>query len=225
MLRRPPRSTLFPYTTLFRSRVWKGDGLRTRARNHRRFILEVAITGSDILHHDFVVDFPVRLKPTPGDVRLAADAQRPHHFFIDTPILRYDDLEDKPMSPRIEMRRLASITAVDVVVRSDINVQLLFIVAVNIAYIHREAAIRIGSPAIVRGHDVLSTVILTRERNLSGRRFKRNLSSHTVRSGHHYNRTHQQQHPTQAHQHKCVTGPHWWTIFLSIACSSQQRLA
>src|SRR5258707_10426648 len=24
MIRRPPRSTLFPYTTLFRSRAWKG---------------------------------------------------------------------------------------------------------------------------------------------------------------------------------------------------------
>src|SRR2546422_11686467 len=26
MIRRPPRSTLFPYTTLFRSRVVRGDG-------------------------------------------------------------------------------------------------------------------------------------------------------------------------------------------------------
>src|SRR2546426_8795565 len=26
MIRRPPRSTLFPYTTLFRSRVTRGDG-------------------------------------------------------------------------------------------------------------------------------------------------------------------------------------------------------
>src|SRR5258708_18595826 len=30
MIRRPPRSTLFPYTTLFRSRV--GDGAAARAR-------------------------------------------------------------------------------------------------------------------------------------------------------------------------------------------------
>src|SRR2546423_15718874 len=28
MIRRPPRSTLFPYTTLFRSRRWDGDRLR-----------------------------------------------------------------------------------------------------------------------------------------------------------------------------------------------------
>src|SRR2546430_8299860 len=26
MIRRPPRSTLFPYTTLFRSRSWRGGG-------------------------------------------------------------------------------------------------------------------------------------------------------------------------------------------------------
>src|SRR2546427_7914727 len=26
MIRRPPRSTLFPYTTLFRSASWSGDG-------------------------------------------------------------------------------------------------------------------------------------------------------------------------------------------------------
>src|SRR2546422_7872928 len=31
MIRRPPRSTLFPYTTLFRSRVVAGDGRRPRA--------------------------------------------------------------------------------------------------------------------------------------------------------------------------------------------------
>src|SRR5438034_2493460 len=28
MLRRPPRSTLFPYTTLFRSRIARGEGFR-----------------------------------------------------------------------------------------------------------------------------------------------------------------------------------------------------
>src|SRR2546430_13103845 len=29
MIRRPPRSTLFPYTTLFRSRAWDGGHLRS----------------------------------------------------------------------------------------------------------------------------------------------------------------------------------------------------
>src|SRR5258707_11895565 len=28
MIRRPPRSTLFPYTTLFRSNIWGNPGLR-----------------------------------------------------------------------------------------------------------------------------------------------------------------------------------------------------
>src|SRR3712207_9277041 len=32
MIRRPPRSTLFPYTTLFRSAGWDFEGVRTRAR-------------------------------------------------------------------------------------------------------------------------------------------------------------------------------------------------
>src|SRR3712207_7407963 len=35
MIRRPPRSTLFPYTTLFRSRrAVRGDGVPRRARRH-----------------------------------------------------------------------------------------------------------------------------------------------------------------------------------------------
>src|SRR3989441_12785276 len=38
MIRRPPRSTLFPYTTLFRSHSGGGDRRRRRARglSHRR---------------------------------------------------------------------------------------------------------------------------------------------------------------------------------------------
>src|SRR2546426_1245550 len=37
MIRRPPRSTLFPYTTLFRSRRGPGrDGLRNRERDSER---------------------------------------------------------------------------------------------------------------------------------------------------------------------------------------------
>src|SRR5260370_15818673 len=34
MIRRPPRSTLFPYTTLFRSDVGKSNGIRARHHNH-----------------------------------------------------------------------------------------------------------------------------------------------------------------------------------------------
>src|SRR2546430_10353011 len=36
MIRRPPRSTLFPYTTLFRSRSRRGQALRHHLRHHRR---------------------------------------------------------------------------------------------------------------------------------------------------------------------------------------------
>src|SRR3712207_9551295 len=34
MIRRPPRSTLFPYTTLFRSRLRKADGTPSGATGH-----------------------------------------------------------------------------------------------------------------------------------------------------------------------------------------------
>src|SRR3712207_7496700 len=36
MIRRPPRSTLFPYTTLFRSSGGGSSGPKTRVRNQRR---------------------------------------------------------------------------------------------------------------------------------------------------------------------------------------------
>src|SRR3712207_8811836 len=36
MIRRPPRSTLFPYTTLFRSRLLVGAGADERRRGDRR---------------------------------------------------------------------------------------------------------------------------------------------------------------------------------------------
>src|SRR3712207_8541992 len=36
MIRRPPRSTLFPYTTLFRSLAGRGQDARVRARRARR---------------------------------------------------------------------------------------------------------------------------------------------------------------------------------------------
>src|SRR5947199_3554777 len=65
MLRRPPRSTLFPYTTLFRSAVWRGRQRRRRqhdkdrreavdadlqARQHRTLLyqeLEALVRGED----------------------------------------------------------------------------------------------------------------------------------------------------------------------------------
>src|SRR3712207_7423523 len=40
MIRRPPRSTLFPYTTLFRSRVAMDDPLRRRLHDLRLGVLQ-----------------------------------------------------------------------------------------------------------------------------------------------------------------------------------------
>src|SRR2546422_8536864 len=45
MIRRPPRSTLFPYTTLFRSRDLRGGGGR-RERGHRPSTLRRGDTGN-----------------------------------------------------------------------------------------------------------------------------------------------------------------------------------
>src|SRR5688572_32739065 len=50
MIRRPPRSTLFPYTTLFRSHRWRvarGDGRRRAA--HRRGRRQPAELGMTVL--------------------------------------------------------------------------------------------------------------------------------------------------------------------------------
>src|SRR2546422_1290129 len=42
MIRRPPRSTLFPYTTLFRSRWWRGRERGARRSSRLLSVLEVA---------------------------------------------------------------------------------------------------------------------------------------------------------------------------------------
>src|SRR5438034_5307115 len=46
MIRRPPRSTLFPYTTLFRSRVRERCAVRGRCRARRSFVAFSALAGS-----------------------------------------------------------------------------------------------------------------------------------------------------------------------------------
>src|SRR2546427_8685281 len=61
MIRRPPRSTLFPYTTLFRSRALRRLGARARAR-HRVGL----VVSAPFLHGH-------RLDVEPGRARLRAD--------------------------------------------------------------------------------------------------------------------------------------------------------
>src|SRR3712207_8624790 len=47
MIRRPPRSTLFPYTTLFRSGVGDAGGVPPRFRQRAVRLAAVAVTGDD----------------------------------------------------------------------------------------------------------------------------------------------------------------------------------
>src|SRR3712207_7836984 len=48
MIRRPPRSTLFPYTTLFRSALADGQDLRVAVEAADRVLLDVAVTAVDL---------------------------------------------------------------------------------------------------------------------------------------------------------------------------------
>src|SRR5690348_17530730 len=48
MIRRPPRSTLFPYTTLFRSRDFEWLGIALDARRNRASETVISSEGSDI---------------------------------------------------------------------------------------------------------------------------------------------------------------------------------
>src|SRR3712207_7481646 len=59
MIRRPPRSTLFPYTTLFRSRgvtrqvIETGTGVQIEDTERRRLLLQMLDNARehDVLHH------------------------------------------------------------------------------------------------------------------------------------------------------------------------------
>src|SRR2546422_8152786 len=66
MIRRPPRSTLFPYTTLFRSKPFAITDLGARVNfDHARGLLRYRLTGS-----------PVRTDlslPSPGTLELEGD--------------------------------------------------------------------------------------------------------------------------------------------------------
>src|SRR3712207_7275378 len=68
MIRRPPRSTLFPYTTLFRS---PGQRLRGRVTQVREFGLFVDLGGFEGLVHQSELSFARGVRPqdvaNPGD--------------------------------------------------------------------------------------------------------------------------------------------------------------
>src|SRR3712207_8684773 len=58
MIRRPPRSTLFPYTTLFRSRAGRDAGPRARARCYPRLDAPPAL-GQGATPMDVATDLPL----------------------------------------------------------------------------------------------------------------------------------------------------------------------
>ena len=121
----------------------KTDGLGTAPRDDGRFVLRIT-SSTGIFHHDFVIDFPVRFKPTLGGVRLAAEIQRPYYAPLKTPILWHDDFECKQVAARIKMRRLPAITTgIDAVVRSQRNIEFLLIIAIEVPEIHRERPVRV----------------------------------------------------------------------------------
>src|SRR3712207_7769477 len=72
MIRRPPRSTLFPYTTLFRSRVVTADVERVEVQPLR---LELRAVGDLVPHADEDVGDPVgqRRERVPGTARGPVD--------------------------------------------------------------------------------------------------------------------------------------------------------
>src|SRR3712207_7245350 len=56
MIRRPPRSTLFPYTTLFRSKLLAGrDVLGDAPFDTGHHLIPDADVGKGAPHHDFVI--------------------------------------------------------------------------------------------------------------------------------------------------------------------------
>src|SRR2546430_6100233 len=82
MIRRPPRSTLFPYTTLFRSELVlaqavEGDAT-ARCAARRRAVHVAGLPGRYRLH---VVDARMHVQGGPGGV-LLADAHQPQRVAV-----------------------------------------------------------------------------------------------------------------------------------------------
>src|SRR3712207_9205945 len=84
MIRRPPRSTLFPYTTLFRSRFGKRADLNIHAAMHAEVVNRPAAVSpqhagsvSVIHHHDRAVAFrDVRKRRKRADVAVHGENAR-----------------------------------------------------------------------------------------------------------------------------------------------------
>src|SRR5438309_10113871 len=83
MIRRPPRSTLFPYTTLFRSREDGGDLLRERQLEHSPRDRERAevrrqetVAGAELLHGALNVSRVARRAVQHGDPEPGRDGLR-----------------------------------------------------------------------------------------------------------------------------------------------------
>src|SRR3989449_5104547 len=70
MIRRPPRSTLFPYTTLFRSAVYEGYGTYLARGHQPRFVLSLWVDPRQV---------DVNVHPTKREVRFA-DQEQVHEW-------------------------------------------------------------------------------------------------------------------------------------------------
>src|SRR3712207_9391659 len=79
MIRRPPRSTLFPYTTLFRSKV----GTHTYTENDISVGGQLAKTQGKFLHYQAMIEANVA-GPNIGDLKIDANADINLKFLGDT---------------------------------------------------------------------------------------------------------------------------------------------
>src|SRR2546426_3562432 len=92
MIRRPPRSTLFPYTTLFRSLLMR---CRTCAVIGESLAHRGGTSPSGAARHPGATSMPARLEPVLAAPQRQPPASPPHRLALAPPLLR---------SPREEAR-------------------------------------------------------------------------------------------------------------------------
>src|SRR5690554_7402333 len=73
MIRRPPRSTLFPYTTLFRSAIYCYTELVKLESGYLQTLQEIQLTADDFTEHGFKVGFKMRSEEHTSELQ-----SRPH---------------------------------------------------------------------------------------------------------------------------------------------------